>query len=182
MTTAQFIGWTVTAVGIGVSLLWNAGNTFYSNRLARRLRIEQYRSSQWERVRGKIDKALEELIDASRLAVDQARRLDDAELQLDLFNVLMVGAQDALASALEEANRSEYCAGQQWCDVANGQLHGSETSWDLVLQCVSAAQAAPDKAGRVKALTNMRVPIGEIRDRVNDACRVQDRELDPNRL
>lgn len=182
ITTAQTVGWLITAFGIGVSLIWNFSNSLYGHRLAKRLRIEQYQSSQWERIRGKIDKSLEELIDASRLVVDQARKLDDAELQLDLFNVVMVDAQDALASALEEASRSEYCTGKTWSDVANGYLHGSETSWDLVLQSVSVAQAAPDKAERVRALAAMRVPIGEIRDRVNEACRIQDRELDPNRL
>lgn len=182
ITTAQIVGWSVTVGGVLISLVWNLINTWRSNGLAATLRIEQYHYNQWVRIRDRIEKAMDELVDASRLAVRQAQNIEDAGGQIDLFNMAMVDAQDALASALEDADASEYCSDIKWSEAAVGTAHGSETSWDLVLKYVGEAQAASDKPARVAALGRLRDPIAEIRAAVSAVCRIQDRELDPNKL
>lgn len=180
-TAINYVTWTVAIIGIGSSLIWNLVNTVRSNSLAQRLRVEQYRSSQWTRIRGQIDKALDDLIGSSTLVVDEAIKLDDSDTKLNFFNRIVVNSQDELCTALREADLSSYCEGDTWEACASGTAHGSETSWDLVLHYITVAQEATCKADRIAALSKIRTPIQEIRRVVNDRMRVQDHELDPHR-
>lgn len=179
------IGWGVTAVGISASLLWNLFNLNRTNSTASRLRAEQYKSSQWTRVRSSIDTKLEDFVDASRLIVRQAQEMDADKFDgsaTKLLNMLLVDAQDGLAVALDEASRSQYCEGDDWAVAANGILVGTETSWDRVLSSLNEASHAGDKDSLVTALRLLKAPVSQIQKSVLDACRVQDIALDPSKL
>lgn len=185
VTTPQVIGWILTGVGIVASLSWNFFNRLHTNRTAKDLRIEQYRSSQWSRIRTRIEQALDTLIDASKAILHQAVQLDDANLNnrpLELFNRHMVDAQDGLASALEEAALSPYCEGENWRAGANGPATGTETAWDEVLACLENTLSATDRAAKIASLERIRVPISQIRSMVMDLCRVQDLTIDPDKI
>jgi cellobiose-specific phosphotransferase system component IIA len=185
ITTPQTIGWIVTGVGIAFSLAWNGFNYIRTQKIAEQLRAEQYRAGQWARLRNRIEGALDELVDASKAVVQQAQKLDGDSLEtriVGVFFLLLVDAQDKLASALEEANLSIYSAGENWCDAANGPKYGSETSWDNVLRIMAEAEAAASKFDAVEALKSLKDPIGEIRALVNERCRIQDLLLDPEKV
>lgn len=185
ITTPQTIGWIVAGVGIAISLVWNGFNYCRTQAIAKQLRVEQYRAGQWARVRARIEGALDGLIAASKASVHQAQQLDETNFQTNvvgIFLLLLVDAQDELASALEEAKLSPYCEGENWCDAANGVKNGSETSWDNVVGIMAEAEAAETKADMVRALKSLKEPIGEIRALVNENCRVQDLLLDPETI
>ncbi|HEV7287744.1 hypothetical protein [Sphingomonas sp.] len=185
ITTAQAVGWSVTGIGIVISLGWNFYNSWRTRKVAEQLRTEQYRAGQWARVRDRIESALDDLVDASRVVVHQAQQLDESNFQSKVVGVLLillVDAQDKLASALEEAKLSAYCEGDHWYDAANGKRQGSETSWDNVIRIMAEAEAAGNKSDMVAALKALKSPIGEIRTAVNQCCRAQDMLLDPEKI
>lgn len=185
ISASQLIGWGLTALGITISLGWNWFNQRRTIKTAELLRIEQYRNVQWTRVRGAIEKAVDGLVDAGFVIQKQAQSMDADQPgndSIDLYNLTMIQAQDKLASALGEAERSAYCNGTEWASTANGVLVGQECSWDLILAAIAEAQAAPTKLEKLSALAKISEPISQIRIAVTDRCRIQDMEIDPERI
>jgi hypothetical protein len=183
ISTPTVIGWCVTACGIIASLGWNLVNYHRSTKTAERLRNEQYVGSQWARIRTRIEKSLDGLVDASRLVVRQADELaDDTALSasVNMFHRIIVDAQDELSLALEEADLSKYCDGRDWAAKANGPLVGTETSWDRVLLHLSEASSAADRAACITSLSRLKSPVTEIRQAVQECCRIQDLMYDPS--
>lgn len=180
----MLIGWGVTGVGILISLGWNLFNHFRTGWTAERLRQEQYRLSQWTRLRDRIEQGLDGLVTTSRAIVRQAQEMPDSPESpgLDLLNQVMVDAQDELAIALEEASVSAYCDGDHWRYGANGPSIGTETAWDVALGILAEASAASTKDAKILSLKKLRQPVNEIRVMVQEYCRVQDSLLDPAKL
>jgi len=182
VTAPQIIGWVVTGLGIFVSFGWNLVNHLRTNASAKKLRGEQYALSQWSRIRGMIDQALDGLVGASKAIVQQVQQLDEndpSNVQIDIFNQLMIDAQDELASALEEAALSPYSEGVHWRGAANGPLTGTETAWDRILTITEEARASTTKKAKIDALKNMRIYVQQIRTLIADYCRAQDINLEP---
>jgi len=180
ITAAQWIGWGVTAVGILLSLGWNLKNQSRTDDL----RKDQYKISQWERIRARIEKSADDLVIVRTAIIQQVHECSDDNIQsvrMNLLNQMMVDAQDNLSSALEEAATSSYCNGDHWRQGANGETQGSETSWDMVLACFEEAREAASKEEKLVALQRMRTPVLQIRDKVMAYCRVQDSEYDPDK-
>lgn len=185
ITTPQVVGWTVTGIGIAISLIWNFFNQWKTNDTASKLRAEQYHSGQWARIRGKIDTAVEGLVDAAFDVEKQIHAMDPDKTEnaaIQLLNLKIVQAQDKLASSLAEADRSSYCLGSDWAAAANGKLIGYETSWDLVIDAFARAQAATEKAEKLAELGKVTELIRQIGAAVADRCRIQDVELDPVKI
>src|SRR3546814_12594304 len=101
---------------IAISLGWNWFNQRQTIKTAKSLRVEQYRSAQWTRVRSKIEQAVDGLVDAGFVVQKQAQTMDSKKPEntsIDLLNLTIVQAQDQLASALDEAECSAYCDGNE---------------------------------------------------------------------
>lgn len=174
----QWIGWLLTAVGIVASLLWN----YYNFSKTRELRVEQYQLAQWQRIRARIETQLEAMFDVVSFSAQQLHAAKSPEQQnesINLCNLTLVMAQDALASALEEASKSDHCDGACWGEAASGLAHGTETSWDIAIGLISEALAEPGKARKAAKLKQLLIPIREIREAVMERCRIQDISLDP---
>lgn len=185
VTTPAIIGWSVTSIGIAISLCWNWYNHARTKKTAEDLRAEQYRFNQWSRVRGAIDQALDGLMSAAKGIVHQAQQLDDKKpdhRQIAVFSQLIIDAQDELASALEDAALSQYCEGEHWRDAGHGPLTGTETAWDVVLSLLQEADDAKSKADKIDILKKLRLPIKSIRAAIVEHCRVQDATLDPSKI
>ncbi len=178
----QSIGWFLTACGILTSLGWNWHNRRRTDQTAERLRQESYRDNQWSRIRGRIETALDELVDTSKIIVRQVQQLkegDPIDVTINLVSQMIIDTQDALASALEEASESVYCEGNHWTEAAHGKTAGTETSWDNILSILDEAGSAIGKDDKVDVLRKIKKPIGEIQAMVRECCRVQDIDLDP---
>lgn len=182
MTGIQLVTWGLTATGTAVSLGWNLFNYLRSGRLAKTLREEQYRSAQWTRIRGKIDSAMEGLIDAVDALVAQVNVASDNAAAAGVIQQAVSQAHDKLATELADATASVHCVGDDWLDAAYGAQHGSETSWDLVVGALETFDTATLPAARIAALKKARMHVGEIKLKVNERLRIQDYELDPARL
>ncbi|MGT2513430.1 hypothetical protein ACVOMT_03495 [Sphingomonas panni] len=153
--------------------------------IAKSLRIEQYRVAQWLRIRGRIEAALDRLVEATSLDFKQNELLEEdksAAFVIDVVNQSVVIAQDELALALAEAADSSYCNKYPWNEAANGQRIGQETSWDILIGRLADVHAKTDGKERRNALASLRGPVSQIRKVVQDLCHVQDVELDPEKV
>lgn len=182
MSNIQLVTWVLTATGTITSLGWNLFNYRRSGRLAKTLREEQYQSAQWTRIRGKIDGAMDGLIDAVDALVAQVAVAGDNTAAAGVIQQAVSQAHDKLATELTDANASAHCAGHDWLEAAYGAQHGSETSWDLVVGALEAFDNASVPVDRIAALRKARGHVGEIKLMVNDRLRTQDCQLDPARL
>ncbi|MGE7205315.1 hypothetical protein ACQKJZ_06510 [Sphingomonas sp. NPDC019816] len=182
MTTVQLVTWGLTATGTVVSLGWNLFNFLRSGRIAKTLREEQYQSAQWTRIRGKIDAAMEGLVDAVDALVAQVSAANGNTAAAGVIQQAVSQAHDKLAVELGDAAASAHCAGDDWAEAAYGTQHGLETSWDLVVAALETFDTANLPADRIAALKKARTYVGEIKLKVNDRLRIQDYQLDPARI
>lgn len=172
---SQWIGWGVTALAFAGNLYWNALNREHTNKIANDIRRENFERDVWERHRARIDDRLEELTSYVSELPGQLLALplpsDSKTLEIWGYNLTLL--HDSLARALTEADASAYCDGSAWEALASGNVHGSESSWDLVLSLFEEARISETEDARLKKLKKMNVYVMEIerviRARMRDA-------------
>lgn len=178
----QIVTWGLTGLGISVSLGWNWYNAYNSGKLAQTLREEQYKSGQWTRIRGKIDGAMDALSDAVDALLAQVTIASDNTAASGFIQQAVSQAHDRLAQELADASASIHCMGNDWETAAYGKIHGSETSWDLVVGALGEFDSATTPDNRIAALKKARAFTLEVKGAVKERLRIQDNFLDPARI
>lgn len=186
--TTQYVTWALTGTGIAASLGWNLINSIRSTWIAAELRKEQYKSAQWARIRSRIDVASDGLVDAVDALVAQVNAAAQSmptsaqPAVAGMIQMMVSQAHDKLSIELSEASASAHCSGTDWEQAANGKQHGTESSWDMVLNELNEFDVAAAATDKMKALQKARGYVVEVRSTVNQRLRTQDNELDPARL
>ena len=179
---AQVITWIVAGAGIGINLIWNWANRRHTNDTAERIRIEQRQLDRWDRLRSRIEAALVELVSDLKNAHILVAKADPSKPEtILLINALGLDInvkQDALATALENADRADFCHGTDWVNLANGKsIYDGETSWDMVNTVLSSATKATTE--QVNFLKRLKPYADDIDQVVRDALEAQDDLLAP---
>jgi hypothetical protein len=180
--TAQVVGWIVTFVAFLGNLVWNWRNRLHTNELAANLRFEQHSRDNWSRLRARIESKLDELVEAACEAPSTVKALPDgstASQVLEMLNLDLVGKQDRLARALQEADVSHYTNYEDWANAGSGLPHGNETSWDLLLAKFEEAGQAANEADVFARLVEMRPFALEIEHAVKEKVRGQEWFFEP---
>lgn len=177
----HILGWVVAGAGVAVNLFWNWKNREHTNEMALSIRKDQYQRDTWARLRTRIEDRLDELVEAVVGAPAQMRAIEGSPTSfLDILNIHLVNAQDALARELAAAEKSQDCNVMFWHRAQWGIEHGDETSWDILLAGFSAARNVEDLEQQIRELISLKPHVLEISDAVGDLIRRQDEVLRPS--
>ncbi|WP_379553570.1 hypothetical protein [Qipengyuania sp. DGS5-3] len=182
ITDAQIITWIVAGSGIFANLIWNWRNRIHTNSVAEEIRSDQRRLDRWDRLRARIEAALDGLVGdlkSAHLLVAKADKNASAVVAMvDAIGLEINLLQDALATALEDADRADFCDGTDWGTLANGKaIYDGETSWDMIN--IVLRTAAAEKHGQIATLKRLKLYADDIDRTVRDALEVQDDLLVP---
>jgi hypothetical protein len=181
VSDAVIYGWLITGVGLLITMSWNLLNRRHSNKLAARIRNENFKLDQWNSVRDRIETCLGAFNEAvSELSIAHGDTLPELKKQCgDLLRSLTL-KQDLLAQALKAADQNYYADGDDWEQMANGLTHDTETSWDNVMAIGEQVRLARSSAKVMSAVAAAKESCGEICDPIRVRVRVETIKHDPS--
>ena len=181
VSDAVIYGWLITGVGLLITMSWNLLNWRHSNKLAARIRNENFKLDQWNSVRDRIEISLDALSEAaSELSITHGETLSDLKKQCgDLLRSLIL-KQDLLAQALKAADHNYYTDGGDWEALANGTVHDTETSWDHVMGIGEKIRNARSFNSVAAAIAPAKGWCAEICDPIRVRVRVETIKHDPS--
>ena len=181
----QVVGWTVAIGGSCASLLWNWFNRRHTDKLARRIRVENFRADQWAEARGAIQSALSDFSQAVEAILVLAPIPGGAPLaqQLLPLNLQLAVKHGALGDALQAAEENTlYVENRNWVSLGYGPPNEiGETPWDRMNTALAAASASKTDAKLRAALAPLRAELVAIKQSVGKGVRVENVSHDPEK-
>ena len=174
-------GTVIAGLAIVVNLGWNLGNTLHTRRVAHRIRIEKRQTERWDRLRSRIETNLDAFIvdvKSAHMILAKATSEPEKSKVIEWIDFEIALKQDALAKALEEADRSDCCEAKDWALLANGPAqYAGETSWDMIITVIACAANMTEN--RVQHLKRLNKYADDIELAVREALEAQDNILAP---
>jgi hypothetical protein len=180
VATASSAPWVISVLTLVLTIAWNFANRRHTNKLADKIRSDNFALEQWNRVHDKLETCLDALSEAiSELALASGKTFADRKIKCEELLRTVILKQDFLAQALQLADENSYIDDAEWQALANGTSHGSETSWDQILAIGDEVRKATTHAKVNAALSSCKKWSEEICEPIRKRMRVETIQHDP---
>lgn len=148
ISTKDIVTWSITALAISISLLWNLYNLIETKRIAKQIRLDTFDFDEWKDKRATL-----------------VSRLDDFESCADRLLALTLGEHKAahlikeiakegreLVSAHEALLRSlDRVGGDYWLHLGFGKSVDGESDWDRLNSSLANISIIGDDSAKIKS-------------------------------
>jgi hypothetical protein len=180
-TTKDIVSWTLTAIGLTVTLGWNLHNRIRTDRIAKQLRCEAFEFDEWKVQRTEILRVLREFENAGGGLSVLAIGGHQADALVELVNQEGEELVRIHISLLRELDR--VCSEQNWALLAYGQSVDEESDWDRLNSILAAiGEIDEDAQSKRVRLTGVDQHIRAISAAINSEIRVRTAEHSPHKI
>jgi len=178
--TKDLVTWTLTGIGFLATFIWNFANRAHTNRIAKKIRQENFDFDEWKSERAEIMRTLR-AVEASTARISvMAKGASDREkllAEVRTEGVTLVMAHLALLRELERG-RHNPC----WSTLAYGRTKDGESDWDRLNSVLAAAEAEADADAMREHLSFVEPHMKAISKLIEDEVRVATAEHTPMKI